>query len=489
MIDAMRLTLALLVLASCGGGTIVTPSESKTVQLVRCTVAPAPPAVADAFGSRERAAPRPRGERVASSRIPLVELGRPTIIGALDAEGVESVMQSGLPMLRKCLGYEIAARNINAKTVIQYRLSITANGGVQTASTSSRSLGSTLESCVERVLRGLVFTSSPSGGTTSVTYPLIFDSTRTEPEPAPLTKLDEKPWTPFAIAFDRPSRAAIPTARATEAAIRTKLGAIDSCFAKSATARGSLRALIQLDVEGRPTAVRLGGLGDARGEACAAEVIAGLRVLAPSPMLAEIACDLSRGDARPWRVTPAAGYGVIEASRQQLRYGTQTLARDAVEPPPLADTKTFLVIAEPDTPGAMLELALQWAADDVVVVALRDGAGAPLFLGIGRTGASLGASSVEAVRPTLRLGTRTVTSCVDRSSQQTKLANPVALGTLVQRVADKCKKLSCTGTLALALDAEAKVKDLVEVVGAARRAGFDRILIGGETGCRPIDSP
>ena len=484
----MRLSLALLVLASCGGSTVVTPGESKTVQLVRCTVAPAPPAVADAFGGRERAAPRPSGERAASARIPLVELGRPTIIGALDAESINAVMQSALPMLRKCLGYEIAARNINAKTIIQYRLNITANGDVQTANTSSRSLGSTLESCVERVLRGLVFTSSPSGGTTSVTHPLIFDSTRTESEPTPLTKLDEKPWTPFAIVFERPSRAAIPTARATEAAIRTKLGAIDSCFAKSA-AKGSIRALVQLDVEGRPTAVRVGGLGDANGEACAATVLAGLRVLAPSPMLAEIACDLSRGDARPWRVAPAAGYGVIEASRQQLKYGTQTLKPDAIEPPPLADTKTFLVVAEPDTPGAMLELALQWAADDVVVLALRDGAAPPLFLGIGRTGASLGASTVDAVRPTLRLGTRTVTSCVDRSSQQTKLADPVAIGTLVQRVADKCKKLSCTGTLALALDAEAKVKDLVEVVGAARRAGFDRILIGGETGCRPIESP
>ena len=177
---------------------------------------------------------------------------------------------------------------------------------------------------------------------------------------------------------------------------------------------------------------------------------------------------------------------MIEASRAKLRYGTQTLTADAVEPPPLADTRTFVVVAEPDTPGAMLDLALAWAADDVVVVALRDGSAAPLFLGIGRTGASLGASAVEAVRPTLRVGTKTVTSCVDRSSQQTKLADAIAIGTLVQRAADKCKKLSCTGTLALALDADARIEDLVEVIGAARRAGFDRILIGGETGCRPI---
>jgi hypothetical protein len=484
----MRLSLALLVLASCGGGTIVTPGESKTVKLVRCTVAPAPPAVADAFGGVERQAPRRSGERPASSRIPLVELGRPTVIGAHDEDSITAVMQSGLPMLRKCLGFEIAAQNSNAKIVAQYRLSISSNGDVQSASTSSRALGTNLETCVSRVLRGLVFTSSPSGGTTSVTYPLVFDSTRTEPVAAPLARLDDKPWTPFAIAFDRPSRAAIPIARATEAAIRGKLGAIDACFAKS-PAKGSLRAMIQLDAEGRPTAARLGGLGDAAGERCAAKVLADLHVLAPSPLLAEIACDLSRGDARPWRVTPTAGYGVIEASREKLQYGTQTLQLGASEPPPIADTKTFLVIAEPDTPGSMLELALQWAADDVVVIALREGAASPLFLGVGRTGASLGASSVDAVRPTLRLGTRTLTSCVDRSSQQTKLADPVAIGTLVQRVADKCKKLSCTGTLAIALDEDARAKDLVEVIGAARRAGFDRILIGGETGCRPIDTP
>ena len=481
-------SFALLALASCGGSTIVTPSESQRVQLVRCTVASPPPAVADAFGGVERQTPRSSGERATTSRIPLVELGHPTIIGALDADSITAVMQSSLPMLRKCLGYEIAARNSNAKVVIQYRLNISSNGDVQSANTSSRALGTSLETCVDRTLRGLAFTSSPSGGTTSVTYPIIFDSTRTEAVTAPIARLDTKPWTPFAIAFDRPARAAAPIARATEAAVRTKLAAIDACFAKSA-AKGSLRALLQLDADGRPTLARLGGLGDAGGETCAAQALAGLRVMAPSPLLAEIACDLSRGDARPWRVTPTAGYGVIDASSQRLQYGTHTLAPGASEPTPITDTKTFLVIAEPDTPGTMLELALLWAADDVVVVALRDGAAAPLFLGIGRTAASVGASAVDAVRPTLRLGTRTLTSCVDRSSQQTKLADPVAVGTLVQRVSDKCKKLSCTGTLAIALDNDARAKDLVEVVGAARRAGFDRILIGGETGCRPIESP
>ena len=489
MLTAMRVPLALLILASCGGGTIVTPRENQRVQLVRCAVAPAPPVVADPLAGVERDRPRPTGPREQSSRIPLVSLGTPTIVGTLDSDSIVAVVESTLPMLRKCLGYEISARGSNAKTVIQYRINIAANGDVQTASSSSRTLGASLEQCVESALRAMVFTSSPSGGTTSVTYPLVFDSTRTEAEDVPSAKPDARSWTPFAIAADRPQRsAAIDAARATEAALRGKLAAIDACFATSG-AKGSLRALLQLDATGHIAATRVGGLGDATGEACAAKAIANLEVLAPSPTLVEVACDLARGDARPWRVTPTAGYGVIEASVRQLKYGTQTLKPGASDPSPIAVTKTFLVVAEPDTPGSMLELALLWAADDVAVVALRDGAGAPLFLGIGRTAASLGASSVESIRPTLRLGTTTLTSCVDRASQQTKLADPLAVGTLVQRVAEKCRKLSCTGTLAIAIDNEAKVKDLVEVVGAARRSGFDRVLIGGETGCRPIGTP
>ncbi|MEJ7599220.1 MAG: hypothetical protein WKG01_15040 [Kofleriaceae bacterium] len=481
----MRLALAMIV-AGCGGTTIVTPTEGTRVQLVRCVVAPAPPAVADAPVAIERTSERERAEPPPASRRAIVGLGDPIIIGSLDQRSIVPAIETALPGLRKCLAYEIT-RGANSRSVIQYRLNISSTGEVVSASSTSRALGPSLERCVREVLSSVVFAASSSGGTTSLTCPITFDSTQIEPERHPVAEIPwTQPWTPFAIASDGAPRATgVHAARATEAALRTKLGAIDACFARSA-ARGSLRAVLALDAEGRLSSLRLGGLGDAEGERCATRVITNLQVLVPSSALVEVACDLARGDARPWRVTPAAGYGVIETSAKHVTYGTRTIEPGAPDPTPIAETKTFLVLLDRNTPGAILDLALAWAADDVVVVAIRDDGAPPLFLGIGRTSASSGATSVEAIRPTLRIGTRTLTSCVDRSSQQTKLADPVAIGTLVRRVADKCRKLTCTGTLAIAVDADARAGSLVEVIGAARRAGFDRVLIGGETGCRPI---
>ena len=63
-----------------------------------------------------------------------------------------------------------------------------------------------------------------------------------------------------------------------------------------------------------------------------------------------------------------------------------------VAPRPLPADQTFLVIASPDTPGAMLELALEWTEQgDATLIALRDGPRAsPLVVGVARTAHQIG---------------------------------------------------------------------------------------------------
>ena len=53
---------------------------------------------------------------------------------------------------------------------------------------------------------------------------------------------------------------------------------------------------------------------------------------------------------------------------------------------------------------------------------------------------------------------------------------------LAQRLATRCKATRC-GTLVVGIDDFAIAKDLVEVTGAARRAGFERVMIGGRVRC------
>ena len=54
---------------------------------------------------------------------------------------------------------------------------------------------------------------------------------------------------------------------------------------------------------------------------------------------------------------------MIDASRAMVRHGDDSLVAGASEPAPLDGAKTYLVLAEPDTTGAMLSLALAWAYD------------------------------------------------------------------------------------------------------------------------------
>jgi hypothetical protein len=69
-------------------------------------------------------------------------------------------------------------------------------------------------------------------------------------------------------------------------------------------------------------------------------------------------------------------------------------------------------------------------------------------------------------------------------STNAPLSDPRAVSGLLADLAAHCREDACTGTLGVAIDKATTVRDLVEIVGAARVHGFDRVLLGSG-GCAP----
>jgi hypothetical protein len=252
-----------------------------------------------------------------------------------------------------------------------------------------------------------------------------------------------------------------------EAVLQKRAPAIGACFGPKGPT-GSLRVMLEIGVGGEVGMVRSGGLGDAKGEACVTELLRKVAVVTPIDEHVEVACDLARGDARPWRLA-LDSYGVIEVEPTQLRHGEHTLVPGGAQPESLP-VNTYVVVAQPDTPGGMLQAAMMWVADAyVLMLAVRDGAGPPTFLGIADTGADSDAQA----RASLRVNKTTVTACANGTTHEAKLAD---LGPLVHKLADTCRSRGCAPALFVGIDSDAVARDLIEVASAARRAGFARVL-------------
>lgn len=344
-----------------------------------------------------------------------VSLGTPSSTAAVDTTKLVTVVRAKLGELTTCYANDASSAS-PAKSAVLYRFEITADGKVTSPDASSHVLSIALDLCIKRVLRSMVFA---PGAATIVSYPLVFDSTGTTPPskpPGDATASGIAAWTPYALETAPPAAAAIGAARAAEGVVRARVEAIEKCFA-GPSPTGSLRVMLGIEVTGELGTTRVGGLGDAKVEVCIARALDGMRVVTPTPQAVEVACDLARGDAQPWRLAPSAGYGVIEAEPTRLRHDTDTLVAGTTDPDPLP-AGSYVVLAQRATSGAMLQLALMWAHDaNPVIFALHDGSAAPLFLGIGHAGGSANDDDdSDAIRPALRVTAKTVTGCVSRTS-------------------------------------------------------------------------
>jgi hypothetical protein len=464
------------------------PHGKPSLQLVRCAAAVPRPQPSSGYeeATTERAGrgsfgyPAQPGKRLAVGKKPTVTVGTVTALGALSTAEAATLIRARLPELTNCYTLDSKAPT---RAVVSYKITIASDGSVAYVDAPAGGLYGTVDSCARRVLRSIK--APAKGSSTTIQAPLVFDSTgsfavpdKDEPDPA-----SNDPWTPFAIGSTTNAIAATGAARVTEAVLRTRLAKIDDCFAKS-TATGSLRLLFEIDLDGLLGSVRAGGIGDRDGEACAAKALAGMRVMTPQQEHVEVACDLARGDAAPWRLSTAGGYDVIDVETLQLRHGTETLAPGSGDAEALP-SEIYVVIAKPETPGGMLQLALMWARDATgILLAVADGKPAPLFLGMGNATGSVSDDDGSAIRPALRVGGKEAIGCIGKTTHKAPVANAVEVSGILQKLAARCHQIKCSPTLVVAIDSDAMTRDLVEVSGAARRAGFDRVLFGGpELGC------
>lgn len=487
--------VAAVAVSACGPAAgPVAPEAAPRLALVGC--APAAPLPRTANDPSVPAGGAPGASITARRRDggggPSVIAGSPVVQGPLDRAVIERMVHGYLPELRDCYERELAA-DPGMTGAVTVAFTAGPDGRVATTSVLGSGVSAAVSACVVRVVQTLSF---PAGQMISVRYPFQF-VTGGDPAGSAVETICSRsscsaliatraPWTPYAILDGLPPRTAPEVARAAEGAIRRGLPAIAGCFSGPAPV-GSLRAMIAVR-GGAIEVARAGGLGDT-AEACVARQLIGLGVAARADGAVEIACDFARGEARPWRIAPAAGYAVLEVDRREVRHGDGVVTPGMIAPRPLPAGQTFLVVASPDTPGAMLELALEWAEQgDATLIALRDGIGAPRLVGAARTAHQLGGREPASARAALQLGRGTVTACFERGAQAAALADPAAIDALVRRVADRCRALGCTGSLGVAIDSDATARQLLEVTGAVRRAGFDRVLLGSYTGC-PAAAP
>jgi hypothetical protein len=517
LVQALLLSILAITAAGCGGhgGSATTPQDRGRVRLVRCRAAPALPTLdaesriyggllgteAGGVGIGSigvgpvgvlRVAPPGDGSGAAPAKPAMaVALGAPSITGALAPSVIMRVLQHRMTELTACAAKEeplLLSGPSTSKAVVEWRFTVGATGKVIQADVTSHVLSPAIAACVTGVVRGSAFPAPSDGRVVAVTLPIAFDGTGAAPSAPEADAV--MPWTPFALDATEAANITERAARAAEGAMRGRLAGIEACFASS-QATGSLRAMLAVESDGTLASARVGGLGDKAIEACVENAVTGMRIMLPQETSGELACDLSRGDAQPWRVTPdRGGYGVVEISRTRVRHGDQTLS-SAEDADTLTDHTMFLLVAEPDATGAMLGLAMKWTNDaDATLVAVRAAkppGAAPLLLGVGHTAATgKEGGDLDAVRATLEVGATTLTACASRWRHVAKLADPAALDGAAQKLAARCRTLACAPTLVVAVDRDAVAKDLVEVVGAARRAGLERVLFlrgaGGAAG-------
>ena len=485
---------ALVCGGACGGGAEF-PRRLERVQVVACRPAlPTPSLAAVATTGRGRIQLVGNGwDSAAGVSHAAMMIGRITSDNPIDTDGAERAVKRALPALEMCFRsrQQAAVWKFAAGWVVQVGRSgqVTRVVGVENV------LDAATNVCASGVLKEIEFP-IPTAGRASLRIPLVFDSsgvsTRAsvvdfdgEQRDLPGNGVAAEPWTPFANQYgDVPGAEGI--AQATATAVADRIPALEGCFAAT-QAMGSLRAVIQVDGSVGVTAISAGGLGDGAVETCVERALVTLHVAAPAATATEIACDLARGDAKPWHVSLDDGYELVTASRTELHHGDVRLANEGSEPEPIETERTALIVLDADTPGSLISLALSWVnRASTAVIAVRTEEPTPRYLAMGRT--ALTESSVlgdpDAVFPTLRVGAKTVTACLGRAAQAAPLTDLAAVSGFATKLAEKCKTVHCAGTLLLSVDADAVAATLLDVAASARRAGFQRVLLGTDAACR-----
>jgi hypothetical protein len=486
---------AIALFAACGAGSPpASPREPAAMRVVRCQAAARLPVLDRKPEDTEGAT---RGLFAVGGGRPAVPADPPVAaaLGPASSEGsipeaqVAAALAPREAAVRACAA---AAPRIDARGVpwaeVEWRLTVGARGAVLLAAPTSNQLDPALEACVTAALRGAAFPAPPDGRPTAIRVFASFVEGSAARRP---TAPEREPWMPFAqrLAFEAAPRE-VPgrLARAVEGALRAQLPAMASCLAGSGAA-GSLRLQLALGSRVGASDVRVGGLGDAVIEACVENAAATARWELIDLDLLHVACDLARGDAQPWRLTPARhADAVVDVSRGRVVRGAQTLAAGVQlgEVSELDGDQPYLVIADPDVSGAQLSLGLYWAREaEAVIVGVRPARGqAPIYVGTGATATSVPEDfDDEAPLPTLALGERHVAACLQQWRADAPLADGRAVDDAARQLAARCRSQPCMKALVIELRDGAVAGELPGLAAAARRAGLpDPIVIPATTG-------
>ncbi|HTJ40824.1 MAG TPA: AgmX/PglI C-terminal domain-containing protein [Kofleriaceae bacterium] len=411
------------------------------------------------------------GMRGRSASVPTVRIGQANAVGDLDKAIIRRYIKRNIAKITYC--YE---KQLLAKPALEGTLStqffIRPDGNVADATASG--VDPDVASCVADVIKSIQFPKPKGGGGVQVSYPFTFrPSDDAAAPPAPPTA--GLAWTPYAVldsSAPRDEQGAVTLA--TQAAVQTRLAALDACY--GARTHGTIRALLDVNPAGAIDGVRAGGLGDAAVEACVSQALGAIKIAGPPHPNVEVACDVARGPEEPWRVTPD-GYDVIEVGKLELRHGGAKLALTAT----VGDlTKDLLVIADPDANGAALLAAGGNApVGRATIYALRDGHGAPLYLGAARdTRAPL--VQTDDARLALTFHPTGVDVCVSgtTTTATAAYADPKALGDVLARAVKTCDP-KCSDVAIVAPGDAPDAAKIATTIARVRAAGFTRVIIGG----------
>ena len=299
------------------------PAEAITAQLLGCTNALAAPS-----NQREpeitMGASGGLGTRAATGALPRVSVQQPMVAGNLDVLVVQRILRRHVLKFQYCFEKQLLVNPQLAGGSIEAVFAIQPTGRV--ASPRADGVDPAVARCFANALSSVAFPAPLDGNQVQVTAPIRIDYQPPAGAPAPPRPTLMREWTPYAPGSAAPDDVAKPIVDATTAAVRARLAPVEHCFDG---ARGLVRAMLAFDTDGHITSLRTGGLGDSAVERCIGKALDGVTVPAAAAPV-EVACDFARGGEAPLRVSPDAGYGVIEVTARHVQ--NRFLARDI--PPP-----------------------------------------------------------------------------------------------------------------------------------------------------------
>lgn len=382
--------------------------------------------------------------------LPHVNRGALSSTGPLPKKMIASTIATHANRLQYCYEQSLVRKPISGSLVLTATLEPT--GAVFEAGIEN-SFDDELSLCLKHIISELRFPAAAKDERTMLKLPLTF---AWQPS-APATAAPEPAaWTPFAASATRPPLT-VSAPAAAQFPPAMSLGALQNCLG---TTNGSFRTVMKLGTDGSVISARTGGLGNKDAETCISATLVGTKG-PPVELVTEIACDFQRGDATPWRVSPEAGYTVIEPGTEYA-------------PQPTDAEATFLVVLEPTTPadvaGKALDVASRGAAS---IVALKIDEGAPLYVA---AGAHAPTSPDPSTPFTVDTG-EPITVC--GGLLEAPVSGPLhQADTLIGKASRRCTHRPCPAVLAITTTGPRTAKDLAALAGAARGLDFERIVLG-----------